>query len=190
MWKNIVERGNSQMAIWRMRIARWVTKITDTHSEYVMLIAFPLQQRLHEHAPFLRSTYTVCLALLYKIFFVFCVIRSVIHSLTFCALLRSVTLWCFDSAYFSYFGNRKDCWNRLLDRKCAFISSLQHFSQDCFYFDACAVYYNQVAHTETLRFSRAVLVSPCMIPDDISPVCGLQPANRTHNPQLHTIPTT
>ena len=22
------------------------------------------------------------------------------------------------------------------------------------------------------------------------PVCGLQPANQTHNPQLHTIPTT
>ena len=24
----------------------------------------------------------------------------------------------------------------------------------------------------------------------VCPVCGLQPANRTHNPQLHTIPTT
>jgi hypothetical protein len=24
----------------------------------------------------------------------------------------------------------------------------------------------------------------------VCPVCGQQPANRTHNPQLHTIPTT
>jgi hypothetical protein len=27
-----------------MRTARWITKATDTHSEYVMVIAFPLQQ--------------------------------------------------------------------------------------------------------------------------------------------------
>jgi hypothetical protein len=46
MWENIVERGRAQMAIWRMRIACWVTMATDTHSEYVILIAFPLQQWL------------------------------------------------------------------------------------------------------------------------------------------------
>ena len=28
----------------RMRIACWITKATDTHSEYVIVIAFPLQQ--------------------------------------------------------------------------------------------------------------------------------------------------
>ena len=43
MWKNIVERGRLRMTIWRMRIACWVTRATDTHSEYVLLIAFPLQ---------------------------------------------------------------------------------------------------------------------------------------------------
>jgi len=32
------------MTIWRMRIACWITQTTDTHSEYVILIAFPLQQ--------------------------------------------------------------------------------------------------------------------------------------------------
>ena len=32
----------------------------DTHSEYVLLIAFPLQQRIHEHAPMSRYTYTAC----------------------------------------------------------------------------------------------------------------------------------
>jgi len=35
--------------------------------------------------------------LTYKIFLVFCVILRVIHSLAFCAMLRSVTLWCFVS---------------------------------------------------------------------------------------------
>jgi len=39
-WKNIVERGKPQMAIWRMRIG---LKSTDTHSEYVIDISFPLQ---------------------------------------------------------------------------------------------------------------------------------------------------
>jgi len=35
MWKNTVERGRPQMAIWRMRIACWITMDTNTHSEYV-----------------------------------------------------------------------------------------------------------------------------------------------------------
>jgi len=33
-----------QMIIWRMRIACWLTKATDTHSEYVIRIALPLQE--------------------------------------------------------------------------------------------------------------------------------------------------
>ena len=61
MWKNVVERGRPQMTIWRMRVACWVTKATDTHSEYVVLISFPLQQRLRESAGVLHYTYMVCL---------------------------------------------------------------------------------------------------------------------------------
>jgi hypothetical protein len=38
------------MAIWRMRIAFWISKATNTHPEHVILIAFPLQQWLHERA--------------------------------------------------------------------------------------------------------------------------------------------
>jgi hypothetical protein len=38
MWKNIVERGRSQMTIWRMRIACWIHKAANTHSEYVTLL--------------------------------------------------------------------------------------------------------------------------------------------------------
>jgi len=33
-----------------MRIVRWIHKVTDTHSECVILIAFALQQWLHERA--------------------------------------------------------------------------------------------------------------------------------------------
>ena len=52
MWENIVEPGRPQMTIWRMRIACWIPKATYTHShsQYVILIAFPLQQLLHECA--------------------------------------------------------------------------------------------------------------------------------------------
>jgi len=41
MWKNIVETDRPQVTIWRMRIACWITKATNTRSEYVILIAFP-----------------------------------------------------------------------------------------------------------------------------------------------------
>jgi len=45
------------MTIWRMRIAYWVSKATDTHSEFVVVIAFPLQEWLHERVSVLRYTY-------------------------------------------------------------------------------------------------------------------------------------
>jgi len=32
MWENNVERGRPQMAIWRMRIACWILKATNTHT--------------------------------------------------------------------------------------------------------------------------------------------------------------
>ena len=49
MWKNIVERDRVQMTVWRTRIACCIPKATDTHSEYVILIAFPTRQWLHVH---------------------------------------------------------------------------------------------------------------------------------------------
>ena len=33
MWKNIVEWGMSQMTIWRIRIACWIPKATNTHTQ-------------------------------------------------------------------------------------------------------------------------------------------------------------
>jgi hypothetical protein len=45
-WKNIVEPGRPQITIGRMRIARWIHKAINTHTEYVIVIDFPLQQWL------------------------------------------------------------------------------------------------------------------------------------------------
>jgi hypothetical protein len=61
MWKNMVRPVSAQMTIWRMRIACWITKATDTHSEYVILITFPQQQWLHDRVGMLCCTYIVCL---------------------------------------------------------------------------------------------------------------------------------
>ena len=53
------------MTIRRMRKACWIPKATNTYSEYVILIAFPLQQRLHERGSMLRYTYMACLVRVY-----------------------------------------------------------------------------------------------------------------------------
>ena len=44
MWKNNVQLGRPQMTIWLTHIASWISKSTNTSSEYVTLIDFPLQQ--------------------------------------------------------------------------------------------------------------------------------------------------
>ena len=49
------------MTIWCMHIACWIPKATNTHSEYVTLIAFPLQQWLQDGPSMLRYIYIACL---------------------------------------------------------------------------------------------------------------------------------
>jgi hypothetical protein len=51
-----------------MRIAYRIPKATNTNSEYVIPIVFPLQQWLHERASLLRYTFTA--SLVYLNFFV------------------------------------------------------------------------------------------------------------------------
>jgi hypothetical protein len=53
LWENVEKyyrAGQATVAIWRMRTACWIPKATDTHSEYVILIAFSQQQWWHESA--------------------------------------------------------------------------------------------------------------------------------------------
>jgi len=67
LWDNVEKYCRAghrpQMTIWRMRISCWIPKSTNTHSEYVTLIAFPLQQRLLERASMLRYTYFASLVI-------------------------------------------------------------------------------------------------------------------------------
>ena len=44
-----------------MRVACWIITATNTHSGYVVLTAFPLQQWLYERASVLGYTYIACL---------------------------------------------------------------------------------------------------------------------------------
>jgi hypothetical protein len=45
----------------RMHFAYWITKATDTHSEYAICITFLLQKLLRERASVLRHTYIAVL---------------------------------------------------------------------------------------------------------------------------------
>ena len=50
-WDNVekyYKPKGQHMKIWLLRIACWLFKATNTHSEYLICIAFPLQQWLHE----------------------------------------------------------------------------------------------------------------------------------------------
>jgi len=77
MWKNIVEPERPQMTIWHMRIACWMPKATNTHSQYVLLIAFPLQQWLHEPRCYVIRTLSVLFLLTILVFLV----RLLLHCL-------------------------------------------------------------------------------------------------------------
>jgi len=59
--KNIVEPDIPQMTVWRMTITFCITKAINTHLEYAIFMAFPLQQWLNERASMLSSMYIACL---------------------------------------------------------------------------------------------------------------------------------
>jgi len=47
---NVEKYGTNGVATDDMRLAFWITKATNRHSEYVIRTAFPLQQWLYERA--------------------------------------------------------------------------------------------------------------------------------------------
>ena len=53
--------GQATITMWRMRIACWINKATDIHSEFVVLFVFALLQWLQASASMLRYT---CIAFL------------------------------------------------------------------------------------------------------------------------------
>jgi hypothetical protein len=66
MWENTVQPYNPEITIRRMRFAFWISKAIDTHSEYVILIAWPQQTWLRERASML-CFYVKCLSCKYNI---------------------------------------------------------------------------------------------------------------------------
>jgi len=67
LWDNVENIGDPErlpLTIWRMGIACCIIKATNTHSEYVISIVFPLQQWLHERASMLRYMYSTLPVLL------------------------------------------------------------------------------------------------------------------------------
>jgi hypothetical protein len=66
MWKNTVESDKSQMAVWSVGIARWITKVTKTLLEYATLISLLLQQWLHKYTSLSHDTHIACLVVKIK----------------------------------------------------------------------------------------------------------------------------
>jgi hypothetical protein len=86
-YKNIVEPGRPQMTVWWMHIACSIPKATNTHSEYAILITFPLQQWSYERTSVLSYSPFPVLLMFRKSFgcpcVVICVVSSVVCSSTF-----------------------------------------------------------------------------------------------------------
>ena len=66
LWDNMekyyrLEQATYGSIIWRMGIACRITKARDTHSQYVILIVFPLQQWLRERGSMICYTHIACL---------------------------------------------------------------------------------------------------------------------------------
>jgi len=60
MWKNIVEPDRSQMTIWRMRIACWIPKATNTHSDYIINICCICTVTIVARAVLIAMLYVHC----------------------------------------------------------------------------------------------------------------------------------
>ena len=64
-WENVEKYVRAQQVTGDNKAyAHFMLEATDAHSQYVTLIAFPLQQWLHTRASILRNTYIVCLVII------------------------------------------------------------------------------------------------------------------------------
>jgi len=60
LWKHTLQPVRPQMTIWLMRFACWITKATNTHSEYVILISFS-RKKMNTRTRLGVITYIACL---------------------------------------------------------------------------------------------------------------------------------
>ena len=79
LWDNVekyLEPEKPQMTIWCRHISCWIPKATKTRSEYIILVAFLLQQLLQQCALVLLCTYVAFFASYHvfsRCFFFFCI---------------------------------------------------------------------------------------------------------------------
>jgi hypothetical protein len=97
IWKDVVMRS---MIVCCAHIACWIPKATSTPSEYVLLIAFSLQQWLHECTSALCYAYIACLFLLFSSKLSFsCLNISICSSLPSCNFSFAAVLFLSCSYY-------------------------------------------------------------------------------------------
>jgi hypothetical protein len=94
LWDNVEKCGRTRQTtddniIQRMRFACWVKSATDTHSEYVIFIAFPRQHCFRERASMLRLYVLACL-------FTFSLIYDqVFQAVAFLRVFQRNSIWIF-----------------------------------------------------------------------------------------------
>ena len=92
-----------QNTIRYLRNACWLTKATNTHLQYVIIIAFSRQQWVRERALLLHYTFIACLAVLTK----FCLDTKVLISQHFAEFFREGNTKCSDEVYNKVTGIRQ-----------------------------------------------------------------------------------
>jgi len=88
MWNSNVEPDRPQMRIWRMLIACWIFKATNTHSEFVRLLTFPLLHWFHEGAPALSYVYIGCFVIT-EMECAYCAVRTCVYIHTYIIALQA-----------------------------------------------------------------------------------------------------
>jgi hypothetical protein len=113
MWKTTVELDRPQMTIWHTRIACGICKATNTHSQYVTNIAFPLQQCSNKRASMLHYTYVACLVHMERWNWKAWLTVGMSHVMLPAMLRVSKYMWlvfiyflkCISSSYYQFFVN-------------------------------------------------------------------------------------
>ena len=78
----------------RMRSAFWTPKATNTHSEYVIPVAFPLQQWLKERSSMLRYTYIAHIVVISCYWYISKYVSGFISTPRFRSLLSHMLRFC------------------------------------------------------------------------------------------------
>jgi len=127
--------------IQHMHFACWITKATDTHSEYVIQITFPWQEWFCEHTSMLYYTYRVCLVVSCHFMqegSIFLHVICWLKLLSVCScLVFFFSVLCVSHLSFSWFHSVFVCWwrvggeQRVLSEGCWYIRNFRYEQGEC-----------------------------------------------------------